>query len=135
MEGNVVSYVDRILMPGKLYLGIYDPEGLLLTVPATGTALLVIFAGKLLRNYFLKQQKKVILLLIAGIAFLVLAQIWNIIFPINKNIWTSSFVLQTGGVSFIFLAVFYYVIDVFGYKSWAFFFKVIGVNSILIYIS
>ena len=135
MEGNVVSYVDRMLMPGKLYLGIHDPEGLLSTVPATGTALLGIFAGKLLRNDFLKQQNKVILLLIAGITFLVLAQIWNIIFPINKNIWTSSFVLQAGGISLILLAVFYYVIDVLGYKSWAFFFKVIGVNSILIYIS
>lgn len=135
MEGNVVSFIDRIFMPGKLYLGIHDPEGLLSTVPATSTALLGIFAGKLLRNDFLRQQKKVILLLIFGIVFLLLAQIWNIVFPINKNLWTSSFVLCAGGISLILLAIFYYVIDVLGYKKWAFFFKVIGMNSILIYIS
>jgi len=70
-----------------------------------------------------------------GIGFLVLAQLWNIDFPINKNMWLSSFVLHTTGLSLILLSVFYYIIDVLGYKSWAFFFKVIGMNSILIYIS
>ncbi|MBS1973906.1 MAG: DUF5009 domain-containing protein, partial [Bacteroidetes bacterium] len=54
---------------------------------------------------------------------------------INKNLWTSSFVLNVGGWSLMLLSVFYYVIDVLGYKKWAFFFKVIGMNSILIYMS
>ena len=71
----------------------------------------------------------------AGIIFLILAQIWNLDFPINKNMWSSSFVLYTGGLSLILLSLFYYIIDVKDYKSWAFFFKVIGMNSILIYIS
>ena len=56
-------------------------------------------------------------------------------FPINKNLWTSSFVCQAGGLSLLLLAAFYYVIDVLGYKKWAFFFTVIGMNSILIYMS
>lgn len=135
MEGNVVSYVDRIAMPGKLYLGIHDPEGLLSIVPAICTALLGIFAGNLLKNNPISQQKKALVLLVMGIISVVLAQIWNIVFPINKNLWTSSFVLQAGGISFILLAFFYYVIDVLGYKKWAFFFKIIGMNSILIYVS
>lgn len=72
---------------------------------------------------------------IAGVVLLVLAQLWNQVFPINKNLWTSSFVLQTAGCSILLLAVFYYVIDVLGFQKWAFFFKVIGMNSILIYMS
>ncbi len=71
----------------------------------------------------------------AGVILLVLAQKWNLDFPINKNLWTSSFVLNVGGLSLLLMALFYYVIDVLGYVKWAFFFKVIGMNSILIYMS
>ncbi len=80
-------------------------------------------------------QRKALHLFIMGVVSLVLAQIWNLVFPINKNLWSSSFVLQVGGLSLILLALFYYVIDVRGYKKWAFFFSVIGMNSILIYMS
>jgi predicted acyltransferase len=135
MEGNFASYIDRLVMPGKLYLGIHDPEGLASTIPAIGTGLLGIFAGTLLKNGAIQENKKVLRLIMAGIISLVLAQIWNLDFPINKNLWTSSFVLQVGGISLILLAIFYYVIDVLGYKKWAFFFRVIGMNSILIYMS
>jgi predicted acyltransferase len=76
-----------------------------------------------------------LLLAAAGIISLILGQIWNLDFPINKNLWTSSFVLHVGGFSLLLLSLFYYVIDVLGYKKWAFFFKVIGMNSILIYMS
>ena len=72
---------------------------------------------------------------ITGAAFIVIAFLWNMDFPINKNIWSSSFVLHVGGISLLLLAAFYYIIDVLGYKKWAFFFKVIGMNSILIYMS
>jgi predicted acyltransferase len=135
MEGNFASYIDRMIIPGRLHLGIHDPEGLMSTIPAIGTALLGIYAGNLLKNSPLSQQRKTLQLAIMGIAFLVLAQLWNLIFPINKNLWTSSFVLQVGGLSLLLLSIFYYVIDVLGYRSWAFFFAVIGMNSILIYLS
>lgn len=79
--------------------------------------------------------RKVGVMALTGVIFLVLAQIWNLDFPINKNLWTSSFVLQVGGISLLLLALFYYVIDIAGYRKWAFFFRVIGMNSILIYIS
>jgi len=135
MEGNFASYLDRLILPGKLYLKIHDPEGLISTIPAIATGLLGIYAGTILKNRPLTPQKKTLLLLGIGIVFLVLAQLWNLVFPINKNLWSSSFVLHVGGLSLILLSVFYYIIDVLGYKKWAFFFTVIGMNSILIYMS
>lgn len=135
MQGNFASYMDRLILPGRLYLGIHDPEGLFSTIPAISTGLLGILAGTLLKTGHQTKERKVLYLAIAGLVSLVLAQIWNLDFPINKNLWTSSFVLHVGGLSLLLLSLFYYVIDVLGYKSWAFFFKVIGMNSILIYIS
>jgi len=135
MEGNFASYIDRMILPGRLYLVIHDPEGLASTIPAISTGLLGILAGNLLKNSPLKGQGKALRLVIAGVIFLILAQIWNLDFPINKNLWTSSFVLNVGGISLLLLSLFYYIIDVLGYKKWAFFFKVIGMNSILIYMS
>ncbi len=135
MEGNFASYIDRTIMPGKLYLGIHDPEGITSTIPAIGTGLLGILTGNFLKNNPMSQQKKVIYLFITGIVFVILAHVWNLDFPINKNLWTSSFVLNVGGYSMILLSVFYYIIDVLGYKKWAFYFKIIGMNSILIYMS
>lgn len=135
MEGNFASYIDRSIIPGHLYLGIHDPEGLMSTIPAIGTGLLGIMTGNFLKNSSAKPQSKALRMAIFGIVFLVLAQIWNLDFPINKNLWTSSFVLNVGGYSLLLLSLFYYVIDVLGYKKWAFYFKVIGMNSILIYLS
>lgn len=136
MEGNFASYLDTLIMPGKLYRGIHDPEGFVSTIPAISTALLGIYAGNILKNTPVEKNKKTaIRLVVIGIILIVGAQIWNLVFPINKNLWTSSFTLQCGGISMILLAGFYYVIDILGHKKWAFFFKVIGMNSILIYMS
>lgn len=136
MEGNFTSYVDRLIMPGRLYEKIHDPEGLFSTIPAIGNGLLGILTGNLLRNrQDITPAKKALFMGICGIGLIILALIWNLDFPINKNLWTSSFVLLTGGISMLLLSVFYYIIDVRQYKSWAFFLKVIGMNSILIYIS
>ena len=135
MEGNFASYIDRMIIPGKLYLGIHDPEGLMATIPAISTGLLGIFTGNLLRSNKLTQTRKVFLMVVVGVILLGLAQLWNLVFPINKNLWSSSFVFHVGGISLLLMSLFYYVIDMLGYKKWAFFFKVIGMNSILIYIS
>ncbi|MFT5884137.1 MAG: putative acyltransferase [Arcticibacterium sp.] len=136
MEGNIVSYIDTLLTPGRLYMGIHDPEGLTATIPAIATALLGIYAGSLLKNTPTEKRKGTAKsLFITGVILLVVAQLWNLAFPINKNLWTSSFVLQCGGLSMLLLTFFYYVIDILGYQKWAFFFKVIGINSILIYMA
>jgi predicted acyltransferase len=105
------------------------------TIPAISTGLLGILTGSTLKKKNLTGPGKAVRLALVGIAFLFLAWIWNYDFPINKNLWTSSFVLNVGGISLLLMSLFYYVIDVLGHKQWAFFFKVIGMNSILIYMS
>ncbi|TDB67316.1 acyltransferase family protein [Arundinibacter roseus] len=135
IECNPASYLDQLLVPGRLHNKIHDPEGLISTLPAIATGLLGIFAGKFLRlsPQQVAPARKVWLLLAAGVVCVGLALVWNLFFPINKNIWTSSFVLLTGGLSFLLLALFYGVIDVLQFRSWTFFFVVIGMNSIVIY--
>lgn len=134
-DGNFASFIDRTIMPGKLYRGNHDPEGLASTIPAISTGLLGILTGSFLKHSTKTGSAKALRLAIAGLISLVIAQVWNLDFPINKNLWSSSFVMHVGGLSLLLLALFYYIIDVLGYKKWAFFFKVIGMNSILIYMS
>jgi len=135
MEGNFASFIDRNIIPGRLYLKIHDPEGLVSTIPAIGTGLMGILTGNLLKNGPFSPASKALRMAVAGVISVVLSLVWNLVFPINKNLWTSSFVLLAGGLSLLFLALFYYIIDVLGHKKWAFFFTVIGMNSILIYMS
>lgn len=136
MEGNFASYLDSLLLPGKLYKEIHDPEGLMGTIPAISSALIGIYAGNLIRNTSVGQKKETaIRLVLIGVVLIIVAQTWNLVFPINKNLWSSSYVLQCGGISLLLMALFYYIIDILGYRKWAFFFKVIGMNSILIYMS
>lgn len=134
-EGNMEAYIDRILLPGKLHRTVYDPEGLFSTIPAIGTAMLGIFTGQFLRNEKLTSVKKVLVLIGAGICLLLLGLLWSIVFPINKNMWTSSFVLYAGGWSVLLFTLFYYVIDVAGFKKWSMPFVWVGCNSILIYMA
>jgi predicted acyltransferase len=136
MEGNLASYIDRVLMPGRLYLKIHDPEGLFSTIPAIGTALLGMFTGEFMLSKYLsdKPMKKVLYLFLAAVVLIIIGRVWNLEFPINKNIWTSSFVLYVGGLSVLLFALFYLIIDVWEYRRWAFFFVVIGVNPITIYL-
>jgi predicted acyltransferase len=141
-QGNFASYMDRTVLPGHLYvpypgtkINMHDPEGLFSTIPAISTGLLGILTGTLLKRKDLTQNIKTLRMILFGIVFLILAQIWNLDFPINKNLWSSSFVLWVGGISLLLMSLFYYIIDVLGYQKWAFFFKVIGMNSILIYVS
>ena len=136
-EGNLTSHIDRLLMPGKLYLGNHDPEGLFSTIPAIGTALLGMFTGEFMHSEYLQNKplKKTLYLVLAAIVLMVIGQIWNLFFPINKNLWTSSFVCFVGGLSLLLFSIFYLIIDVWKYKKWAFFFVVIGMNPITIYLT
>jgi len=133
-DGNLAGYLDRLLLPGKLNEGNFDSEGLLSTLPAVATALLGSFAGHLIKNNSsLTPFQKGIVLLGAGAVCMLAGWIWNFTFPINKKLWTSSFVLYAGGLSLILLSVFYLIIDVWHFKKWAFPFVIIGMNSITIY--
>lgn len=135
MEGNFASYFDRNVLPGKLSRGIHDTVGLFNNIPAIGSALAGIITGIYLQKVEPTQSKKALYMALSGLVALVIAQVWNLDFPINKNLWSSSFVMQTVGLSLLLFALFYYVIDVLKYNQWTLFFQVIGMNSILIYIS
>ena len=135
MEGNFASYIDRNILPGKLSRGIHDTVGLFNNIPAIGNALAGIITGIYLQKGEPTQSKKALYMALSGLIALVIAQVWNLHFPINKNLWSSSFVMQTVGLSLLLFAFFYYLIDVLKYNRWTLFFQVIGMNSILIYIS
>ena len=107
----------------------WDPEGLISTIPAIGTALLGGFAGTWIRSNR-GQLEKVVGLFIAGSAGIVLGVMWGWLFPINKSLWTSSYVLFTAGMACHFLAVCYWLIDVKGYRKWAKPFVIYGMNAI-----
>jgi predicted acyltransferase len=133
--GNFASYVDRTILPGKLSRGIHDTVGFFNNIPAISTSLAGIMTGNYLKKASTTPAKQAATMAIVGIISLILAQIWSFDFPFNKNLWSSSFVLETTGWSLILFSIFYYIIDVRGYQNWAFGFKVIGMNSILIYLS
>jgi len=136
-ETNLVGYVDRQLLPGRIlksYYGYGDNEGLLSTIPAVATALLGVLAGE----WLLSDRRaaiKALGLLGAGAIFAPLGFLWGDYFPIIKNLWTSSFVLVAGGFSLLLLGLFYLVIDVWKFRAWSFFFVVIGMNAITIYMA
>ena len=135
-EGNLAGYVDRNFLPGKIlepYYGDGDNEGLLSTIPAVATTLLGVLAGHWLRCGR-GAGTRLLGLLAAGIVCLAAGYAWSSAFPIIKNLWTSSFVLVAGGWSLLLLATFCAIIDVAGWRRWAFFFVVIGANAITIYV-
>ncbi len=128
------DFVDRQIMPGHLYHGVRDPEGPFGTIPSTATALLGVLAGQWLRDPRRNGYAKTAGLFVAGLVCLGLGYLWNFNFPINKNLWSSSYVLFAGGWSLLLLSLFYLVIDVWRFRKWAFFFVVIGMNAITIYV-
>lgn len=137
VDGSLAAYIDQALVPGRLYLGTHDPEGLFSTIPAVSTALLGMLTGQLLKQKNIKftMYRKFIIMLGSGIVLILLALLWNLSFPINKNLWTSSFVFLTGGISLILLSVFYLILDIWKIRFWAFPFVIIGLNPITIYLA
>ncbi|WPQ64805.1 DUF5009 domain-containing protein [Chitinophaga sancti] len=135
MDGSLESYIDRVLVPGRLHDKVHDPEGVLSTLPAIGTALLGTLAGTFIQRGVQTPLRKGVMIFVFGAVLVLLGYVWGFSFPINKRLWTSSFVLYAGGFSLLFLAVFYLIIDVWGFRKWAFPFVIIGTNSILIYMA
>ena len=139
IEGNLIGYIDRLLMPGTLIYdgGRFDPEGLLSTIPAVVTAMFGMFVGEFVRmpEEKISGRKKSLYMAGAAVALLAVGLLWSLEFPINKKLWTSSFVLVSGAYNVGMFALFYYIIDVKGWQKWTFFFRVIGMNSITIYIA
>jgi predicted acyltransferase len=131
---NLGDYIDRHLLPGHLYRTIRDPEGLFSAIPSVATVLIGVMAGHWLRRGEYGGLIKAAGLAVAGVACIAAALAWDRTFPMNKNLWTSSFVLMTSGISLALLSIFYLVIDVWQIRAWSFFFVVIGVNAITVYV-
>lgn len=136
INGSLAGYIDRNFLPGVLHDGIHDPEGLLSTLPAIVTALAGIFTGEFIRSRNIENgYKKVAIMLLAALTLLAIGYIWDIVLPINKNLWSSSFVCCTSGWSLLLFSLFYLVIDVIGFRKWTIPLRVIGMNSITIYLA
>ena len=119
-------------MPGHIYKVDYDPEGLLSTLPSIATTLLGVLVGHWLRSGR-DRSATASGLFVAGTALVIAGASWDAWFPINKALWTSSFVLLAGGWSSIGLAVCYWLVDVQGYRRWAAPVRVLGTNPIVAY--
>jgi predicted acyltransferase len=131
-DGSLAAYLDRtIIGAGHLWAQAktWDPEGILSTVPATVTVLLGIFAGRWLRADRPPAERATVLFF-AGNALMAAGLAWNAVFPINKNLWTSSYVLFMGGMAMVGLAMCYWQVDVKSVTWWTRPFTVFGMNAI-----
>jgi predicted acyltransferase len=128
-EGNVATYVDKLVL-GRFHYG--ENTWFLSYLGFGSSVLLGVVAGQILMTGR-TAQSKIYRLLGAGAVSLAVGLIWSLWFPVIKLLWTSSYVLVGGGVSFLLLALFYWIIDVRGCRKWAFGFIVIGMNSIAVY--
>jgi len=135
-ETNLGAWLDRLLLTGHLWVQskTWDPEGVLSTIPAIATAILGMLAGKLLSGEKTASDK-VVWLFFTGSVLIVLGLGWGMIFPINKPLWTSSYVLYTGGIAMQFLACCYWLVDVQGFKKWAMPFVYYGVNALFVFVA
>ncbi len=137
LEGNIVRNVDLFIFgENHMYGGFgipFDPEGLLSTLPATVNVLFGFMAGRIIDKNSDK-LKAISQLVIYGTIFLVVGLIWDFVLPINKPIWTSSYVLVTCGLAGILLAMFIWVIDIKGQQKWAHPLLVFGMNPLFIYV-
>lgn len=134
-EGSLASFVDRMVFGKHVWAQakVYDPEGLLSTIPALATTLLGVLTGSWLRTTK-PAYERVAGMFVAGVVCVAAGWVWNPFFPINKALWTSSYVLFTGGLALQLLAFCYWLIDIKGYRKWAQPFVIFGVNAIALYV-
>jgi len=134
-RGNLCGFIDRQFLPGSFCCYTYgDNEGILTMFPAVTNVLFGVLAGGWLLGDG-SDGGKIKNLALSGVSFIAGALLWSLVFPVNKYLWTGSYVLLTSGISFLLLCAFFWIIDVRGYKKWAFPFIVIGLNPITIYIA
>jgi predicted acyltransferase len=136
-EGNLASFIDRALLGRHLLTPehsrnpLFDPEGLLSTLPAIATAMGGVFAGDWLKER--RQPHHSAWLFAAGLAAVLAGLAWGRVFPINKNLWTSSFALFSAGLAAQTLAIFHWLVDVRGWRAWSRPLAVYGSNPLAAY--
>jgi predicted acyltransferase len=131
---NLAAWLDNELLPGHLWATskTWDPEGILSTLPAIGTGIAGLLVGTLLTSRFSK-DKKALYLIIGAVSAIAVGLLWNIVFPFNKALWTSSYVLYAAGIASLCLVILYYIIDVLGIAGWTKFFVIFGVNPMVVF--
>jgi predicted acyltransferase len=129
-DKNIAAWLDRKLFMGHLFEGTRDPEGIISTIPAIATTLIGVLTGYWLRSN--RTQRTIVMrMLLFGILGLVAGEVWNVWFPINKNLWTSSFVLFTAGFALVFLAFLYWMLEIKRWRgAWTMPILVFGMNAI-----
>ncbi|MDI5950397.1 acyltransferase family protein [Flavobacterium yafengii] len=131
---NLAAWLDNLVLKGHLwsFSKTWDPEGILSTLPAVATGILGMFIGQILN---LKIQLTEILkkIAVAGFALLIAGLLWSLLFPLNKSLWTSSYVLYSAGIATLCLTLLYFLIDVANYKKWTKLFLIWGVNPMIVF--
>ena len=136
-EGNVICWLDRVLTSGHIYRPHFDPEGFPRILTGLVTASLGMFAGDLVRGAERTGTVKALLMIGLGAGLSLIGWAMDAVgfCPVNKALWSPSFVLLVGGYSFIAFAIFYWIVDVKGWRRWTFVLRVVGMNSITIYLA
>jgi predicted acyltransferase len=130
---NLAAWVDSKFLPGRMWQGTWDPEGILSTFPAIVTGITGLLAGHLLASNKTPTDK-VIYLMIFGLISTAVGYVWGLVFPVNENLWTSSFVLVTSGIASMILGATYYVVDIRGFAQWTRPGIIFGANAIAVYV-
>jgi predicted acyltransferase len=135
LAGNLTPKVDAFLLgEAHLYKGFgipFDPEGLLSTFPSIATVILGFMAGGLISRT--ERSKIPLYLIIYGVSGVAAGMLWGLLFPVNKPLWTSSYVIYTAGLACIIMAILIWIIDIKEYKKWTSFFVVFGMNPLFIF--
>ena len=132
-QNNLAAFADRTLVPLRLYRGTWDPEGILSTLPSLATCLIGLLVGDWMRREP-RANRKVAGLLGGGAALMIVGRALHPVFAINKNIWTSTYVLFTAGFAMVLLGMCYWLIDVKSWRRWTMPFVVFGMNAIAVYV-
>lgn len=130
---NIVAWVDSKYLPGKMWQGTWDPESILSTVTAIVSGITGMLAGRLMISR-LTPGEKVNYLMTAGLISAITGYFWGLVFPVNENLWTSSFVLVTSGLAALLLGALYFIVDILGYKKGMQPGVIFGANAITVYV-
>ncbi len=132
-ENNWATLIDQRILTLDHMWKIYDPEGILSTIPAIATTIFGMFLGMILLDKKKTEQQKLSLFVIIGIAALVIGYAWGMYFPLNKALWTSSYVLVTGGWASLIYALIYFVADILDHNNWGKPAIIFGSNAITVF--
>ena len=132
-EGNLAAYIDQLILSGHMWRENWDPEGLLSTLPAIATTLIGIWTGRMLMKDAENEASRTLRFFIWGFILIVAGYLWSWIFPLNKNLWTSSYALFTGGQAMCFFGLCYWVIDVKEKKRFTDWGVAFGINAITVF--